>query len=187
MKFLTLLLTLSLLSFSTIAAEGLNVGDNIPTNLELKDKTSNMQSFDTLKGERGLVIFFIRSADWCPYCQVQLLDLRKGAADEIINSGYNIVVISYDTPEQLDKFATRYKFDFPMLSDQNSETIRAFGILDESKKPGSLAYGIPHPTTYIVSSHKEIEGILSEKSYTRRPEIKEIVDVIFEKTLNDKE
>ena len=181
MKFLTLLLTLtffSLFSLSAMAADSLKVGDQIPTNLELKDKTSEMQSFDSLRGDKGLVVFFIRSADWCPYCQVQLLDLRKGGADDIINAGYNITIISYDTPEALHKFATRYKFDFPMLSDEGSETIKTFGILDETKEPGSIAHGIPHPTIYVVSHDKEIQAILSEESYTRRPEIAEIVTAI---------
>jgi len=161
-----------------VAADSLKVGDQIPTSLELKDKTGKMQSFDTLKGDKGLVVFFIRSADWCPYCQVQLLDLRKGEADEIINAGYNITIISYDAPEALNKFATRYKFDFPMLSDEDSKTIKAFGILDEDKKPDSFGYGIPKPTIYIVSADKEIQGILAKESYTKRPEIQDIVSVI---------
>ena len=178
MKLLTLLLALTFFSFSATAAEGLKVGDQIPTNLELKDKAGEMQSFDTLKGDKGLVMFFVRSADWCPYCQVQLLDLRKGAADGIINFGYNIAIISYDTPEKLNKFATKYKFDFPMLSDEGSETIKKFGILNEDKKPGQFGYGIPHPTIYIVSQDKNIQEILDKESYTRRPEIEDIVGVI---------
>jgi len=179
MKFLTVILALTLFAFPAKAAEGeLKVGDQIPTNLELKDKTGEMQSFDLLKGENGLVLFFIRSADWCPYCQVQLLDLRNGEADGIVNAGYNLAVVSYDTPEQLNSFASKYSFDFPMLSDQGSETIKAFGILDETKDPGSFAYGIPHPTVYVVSKDKEVQTILSEDSYTRRPEIAKIVKAI---------
>ncbi len=178
MRFLTLILTLTFFSFSAMAAQGLQVGDKIPTNLMLKDKIGEMQSFEALTGDKGLVVFFIRSADWCPYCQVQLLDLRKGAADEIIKAGYGITIVSYDAPEKLNKFATRYSFDFPMLSDDGSETIKAFGILDESKEPGSFGYGIPNPTIYIVSKDKEIQGILAEESYTRRPEISDIVETI---------
>lgn len=178
MKFLTLLLTLTFFSLSAMAAEDLKIGDQIPTNLELKDRAGEVQSFDTLKGDKGLVLFFIRSADWCPYCQVQLLDLRKGAADEIINAGYNITIISYDAPEELNKFATRYKFDFSMLSDSGSETIKAFGILNEDKKPENFGYGIPNPTIYVISIDKRIQGVLAEDSYTRRPEIKDILGII---------
>jgi peroxiredoxin len=178
MKLFTLFIALTIFAFPAFAASGLKVGDQLPTNLELKDNTEEVRSFDALKGDKGLVLFFIRSADWCPYCQVQLLDLRKGAADDIINAGYNVVIVSYDSPEKLNAFATKYKFDFPMLSDEGSETIKAFGILNEKKKPGVFGYGIPHPTIYVVSQNKEIQGILAEESYTRRPEIKDIVEVI---------
>ncbi len=178
MKFLTLLMAFAVFSLPVLASADLKVGDKIPSNLELKNQTGEVQSFEALKGEKGLVLFFIRSADWCPYCQVQLLDLRKGAADEIINAGYNIAILSYDAPEKLQAFATRYKFNFPMLSDVNSKTIKEFGILNEEKQPGSFGYGIPNPTIYVVSQDKEIQGVLAEESYTRRPEIKDIVDVI---------
>ncbi len=178
MKFLIHALAIIFLSSPVMAMDTLKVGDQIPTNLELKDKTDTLQSFDSLKGDKGLVLFFIRSADWCPYCQVQLLDLRKGEADGIINAGYNIAIISYDKPELLNKFATRYSFEFPMLSDEGSETIKTFGIWDQTKEPGTFAYGIPNPTIYVVSKDKKIQAILAEESYTRRPEIPEIIEAI---------
>ncbi len=172
------LLIISFFSLSANAAQHVKVGDVIPTNLELLNEKSEPQSFDILKGNKGLVLFFIRSADWCPYCQVQLLDLRKGAADSILKAGYNIAILSYDTPEQLNKFVTRYKFDFPMLSDENSKTIKAFGILNEDKKPGEFGYGIPNPHIYVIGDDKTVLSVLSKESYTRRPEIKDVVEVI---------
>lgn len=178
MKFFTLFFAILCFAFPSQAMDGLKIGVQIPTNLELKDESNNLQSFDHLSGDKGLVLFFIRSADWCPYCQVQLLDLRKGAAKGITNAGYNIAILSYDTPEKLSKFATKYKFDFPMLSDEGSKTINAFGILDETKEEGTFAYGIPHPTIYIISKDQKIQGILSKESYTRRPEIQDIENAI---------
>jgi hypothetical protein len=37
----------------------------------------NRRSFDSLKGPRGLVLIFSRSADWCPYCKTQLADVNR--------------------------------------------------------------------------------------------------------------
>ena len=36
----------------------------------------NVRTFldQTLMGRNGLVPFFFRSADWCPYCEAQLID-----------------------------------------------------------------------------------------------------------------
>ena len=176
-----LILSLVLITITSVvahAAEPAKVGDMIPTNLELANQKGETQSFDALKGKKGLVLIFVRSADWCPYCQVQLLDLRKGEADPILDKGFNVATISYDNVEALNKFATRYKFDFPMLSDEGSETIKAFGILNEDKKPGEFGHGIPHPHVYVIGDDKTILAVLAEEGYKKRPQIGAIVESI---------
>ncbi len=178
MRVILSLLIIVLSSTGAVAADAVKKGDVIPTNLELLNQKGEKQSFDKLKGEKGLALFFIRSADWCPYCQVQLLDLRKGEADPILEAGYNIAIISYDAPEALNKFATRYSFDLSMLSDEGSETIKAFGILNEEKKVGQFGHGIPHPHIYVIGDDKTVQAVLSKESYTRRPEIKDVVEAI---------
>ena len=39
------------------------VGERIP-DFEAVDQNGKRQSFDTLKGENGLLLMFVRSADW---------------------------------------------------------------------------------------------------------------------------
>lgn len=65
MRFMLSLLLLTLLPLAAHASdESLQVGDNIPlSSLELPDQNKKMQSFDALTGEKGLVLFFVRSAD----------------------------------------------------------------------------------------------------------------------------
>lgn len=43
---------------------GLKVGETIPLPLAATDQTGNTRSFETLKGERGLILMFNRSFDW---------------------------------------------------------------------------------------------------------------------------
>jgi hypothetical protein len=50
----------------------------------------------------------------------------------------------------LKNFADRKKIAYPLLSDQDSKIIRAFGILNTSVKPGTTQVGIPYPGTYLV-------------------------------------
>ena len=42
---------------------GPEVGERIPA-FELKDHRGRTQTFDSLKGENGLLLIFTRSADW---------------------------------------------------------------------------------------------------------------------------
>lgn len=161
------------------AAAPVEVGQEIPTDLALLDKDGEMQSFDTVKGEKGAVLVFVRSADWCPYCQVQMLDLRGDDGKKITDLGYSIVTISYDAPEVLNKFATKYRFEHVMLSDKGSETIKAFGILNEKYAPGHFAYGVPNPHVYVVDTNGVVEAVLAEDGYKERPQIEAIVEAIM--------
>jgi len=177
MRFMLSLLLLTLLPLTAHADETLKVGDNIPVaSLTLPDQNEQPQSFDSLVGEKGLVLFFVRSADWCPHCKIQLLKFRKGKADPIINSGYNIATVSYDASDRLLKFSKEHAFEFPMLSDQNSEAIKAFRILDKRKKPGAFDYGIPYPHAYVIGKDQKIQAVFSKKGYQKRPTIKAIVE-----------
>ena len=51
-------------------------------------------------GKNGVVLMFFRSADWCPYCQAQLIDMN-GGVPEIEKRGYRVAALSYDSPEIL--------------------------------------------------------------------------------------
>ena len=64
--------------------------------------------------------------------------------------GLGLAAISYDSVATLRDFANRKKITFPLLSDPDSRIIRGFGILNESVKPETLQYGIPHPGTYVL-------------------------------------
>ena len=152
-------------------------GDAIPHDLALKNQNGEVQSFEQIAGEKGVVLVFVRSADWCPFCQVQLLDLRdKG--QEIEALGYNIVPISYDAPDVLKRFTSKYDYPYTMLSDQGSAAIKAFGILNEEFNPDHFAYGVPHPYVFIIGRNKVIQGRLSEEGYKDRPQVSAIVEKI---------
>lgn len=54
---------------------------------------------------------------------------------------------------------------FSLISDPESTNIRAYGILNETEKPGGRAYGIPHPGTFIVDSKGVVVSRFFEDTY----------------------
>lgn len=156
-------------------AYALEIGDKIPA-IETIDFNKETRSFDDLKGKNGAIIFFIRSADWCPFCIKQLVHVGR-RANEINTLGYNIINISYDSPEILKTFMDKYGFDYNFLSDKKSEIIKSFGALNENIPPKSSQYGIPHPVIFIVDENRNITDIL-EGSVMKRPPIENIVKSI---------
>jgi peroxiredoxin len=177
MKFLSAIMALMLLIPTASHAQTKEPMLSMPSNLELMDETGTKRSFADLTGKKGLVLVFHRSAAWCPFCKMQLIDMNAQRA-MIEDKGYNIAAISYDSVEALKKFDTRYKVEFPLLSDEDSKTIRAFGIFNEKNEEGSRAYGVPHPTIFVVSADKVITATIAEEGYRKRPAVEVIVEAL---------
>ncbi|UTW59697.1 peroxiredoxin family protein [Kordiimonas sp. SCSIO 12603] len=163
-------------SFPAAASDlGPAVGSKIPHNLEVMDQKGQQQSFSSLTGENGTVLVFFRSAKWCPYCQRQLINIEKSAAEEIRKRGFNVVGVSYDSVKVLDKFTKKRGISYPLLSDDGSAIIKSFGVLNEKYKPGDRVYGIPHPIIVITDNSGTIKAKLFEEGYKNRPETEVIL------------
>ncbi len=171
-----IVLTLFVMFFG-IAHAKTGIGDPLPASIKAIDQNGVEQTFETLVGKQGAVIVFVRSADWCPFCQAQLLDLSE-RGEEITKYGFSIISISYDSPDKLKAFSKKYSYPYTMLSDEGSELIKQFGILNEDIADDSPYYGIPHPTVYVVNSDGFVQAVLAEEGYKDRPQIEAIVDAI---------
>jgi AhpC/TSA family protein/cytochrome c biogenesis DsbD-like protein len=82
--------------------------------------------------------------------------------------GLGLAAISYDSVPTLKFFSDRKHITFPLLSDESSSIIRAFGILNEQVPKTSEVFGIPNPVTYIVNESGIIESRDSDEDYRRR-------------------
>lgn len=186
-----LLMFISIFSSSVYAQNsssglGPDTGTAIPHDLSLMTTSGKVENFDALKGDKGLAIFFVRSFDWCPYCQKQAIDVN-GRAAEFRDRGINPVFISYDTADIQKNFYDRHEFTMPILSDAENDVINAFDVLNsDSISERSPIYGYPHPIVFLVSP----DGIIRDKlyienenspigsSYKERPEIDVILAAI---------
>lgn len=170
-KLLHTLLLVGLLALPYGAAQAeTKVGEMIPHHFDLKDQDGVKVKFDDLKGEKGLVVFFVRSADWCPFCQKQMQDFSNRYND-FKKIGYEVVSVSYDPIETLKKFGEAHNVAYKMLSDPKSESIKAFGLRNEKYKAGSRFYGIPNPAVYVINPEAIVTHMFSESGYQSRPPI----------------
>ncbi len=88
--------------------------------------------------------------------------------DDLSKQGLGVVAISYDPPETLKRFADSRGITFPLIADRDSSMIRAFGLFNESEKPGARGYGIPHPGTFIVDRKGIVVSRFFEDAYRER-------------------
>ena len=74
---------------------GLRAGQKAPE-FSARDQLGKTQTLDTLRGSKGTVLLFYRSADWCPYCKGQLIQLQA-AKERFEKQGIKLAGISYDS------------------------------------------------------------------------------------------
>jgi hypothetical protein len=82
--------------------------------------------------------------------------------------GLKVAAISYDSREALSLVARRLRIHYPLLSDPDSEIIRAFGILNTNIPKGHEWYGIPFPGTYVVDEKGIVRSKYFEEGHRQR-------------------
>lgn len=88
--------------------------------------------------------------------------------EEFRKLGLGVATISYDSQQVLRHFADRLNITVPMLSDEDSSIIRAFGILNVNVPEGSSRYGMPFPGTYLVDQTGRVVSKYFEDSHRQR-------------------
>jgi peroxiredoxin len=141
------------------------------------DQTGTPRALASLMGEKGMVLFFFRSADWCPFCQAQMMDLNTAVAG-IERRGYKMAGISYDSPAILKTFIERRNIGYTLLSDPKSVVIDRYKLRDPQYPPGNLAYGVPRPIIFILDKNGVVKAKLYEETYTKRPPATLVIETI---------
>jgi len=156
---------------------GPQVGARVPDIGSPPDQNGAPRTLQSLMGQNGLVLFFFRSADWCPYCQAQMVDLNTAVA-AIERRGYRMAGISYDSPQILKTFIERRQIGYTLLSDPRSDIITRYGLRDPQYPPGSPAYGVPRPVIFILDKTGTIKATLYEETYQKRPPASLVISTI---------
>ncbi len=152
-------------------------GTKVPTIGMPQDETGKPRSLDSLMGEKGVVLFFFRSAAWCPYCQLQLMDLNGGVAG-IEKRGYRLAGISYEPPSVDADFIKNRGLKYSLLSDPKSEIIDRYKLRDPQYKKGSRAYGVPQPIIFVLDRDGVVKAKLYEDTFQKRPPVGLVIEAL---------
>ena len=121
-----------------------------------------------ISGSGGAIVVFSRSLDWCPYCKKQALDL-KTISDQLEADGWPLSLVTYDSVETLDDYASDNSINYTLLSDTDSAMFDAFGLRNMDVTKGSRFDGIPHPAIVYIGADDKVVGIQKEEGYKDRP------------------
>jgi len=121
--------------------------------------------------DKPVVLTFFRGG-WCPYCNMQLSEMRK-AEKQLKGMGFDIWFISIDKPELLLESLDDPDIGYTIYSDSSLQATRAFGLafklddelvnkyigygIDVEKSSGETHHVLPAPATYIIGK----DGIIN--------------------------
>lgn len=137
----------------------LNVGEKAP-DFALADATGATVSLSDYAGQRVLIYFYPRANT--PGCTKESCDFQDNLA-ALNDAGIAVVGISPDKPAALEKFAEGQGLTFPLLSDPEKATLKAYGAFGEKKNYGKIVEGVIR-STFLV----EPDGTIGMAQYNVR-------------------
>ena len=149
----------------------------------LSDLDGNDVTLHAIVSEKPTVLIFYRGS-WCPYCNLHLSDLVT-VEDQLRSLGYQIVAISPDRPEELNKMTAADHLNYRLFSDPQAEAMKKFGVayqvdettltnykrkfnVDLERSSGQTHHILPIPAVFIVDRGGTIVFVHADPDYKVR-------------------
>lgn len=153
-------------------AQNLKEGDIAP-DFTLQDAFGKNYTLSSYKGKSPVIVYFYPKAS-TPGCTKQACGIRDKWTQF---SEHNIVVlgVSVDSKEDIKKFIDEYNLNFPLLSDNNKEVSKKYGVLSKM--------GFDNRISFIIDTNGKIYKILRDVNVDTHAD--EVFDIAMK--LNNKE
>lgn len=145
-------------------------GQYIPSNIEVTTVKGNKLPLGQVLNNKKTILFFYRGG-WCPFCNTQMGQLKQ-IESQLNKLGFQLIGISTDNEQDLQKSIGKHQLNYQLLADFNSVVSQAFGLAYYSsqettdrylaamnlKNPlqkntaGDLRLVLPVPAIYIIDN-----------------------------------
>jgi len=163
-------------------AKPIEVGTAAP-DAGLRGLDGNDVTLHAIVAGKPTVLIFYRGS-WCPYCNLHLSDLVT-VEEELRSLGYQIVAISPDRPEELNKMTAADHLNYRLFSDPQAEAMKKFGVayqvdnntvtnykrkfnVDLESSSGQTHHILPVPAVFILDRGGKIVFVHADPDYKVR-------------------
>jgi len=126
------------------------VGQQAP-DFSLLNTAREKVSLASLRGKPVILAFFPLA--FSPVCTEEMCTFRDSLA-ELKDAEAQVVGISVDSPFALKAFADAQQLSYPLLSDFNKETARAYGILNENLL--GTFQGVANRSVFLINRNGKV-------------------------------
>lgn len=172
------------------SVEGIEIGDKVPLFTAISADSTDF-SLEAALAEGPVVVIFYRGF-WCSHCNKHL-SIVQDSLSLIENAGAQVIAISPEKPEFLDKMADKTGAKFRLLYDENQKISDAFGVnfkpttrqinkynmflnakLKESHTDDTER--LPIPATYIIGKDATVVWRQFDQDYKNRSNVADILE-----------
>ncbi|MBL4823436.1 MAG: AhpC/TSA family protein [Colwellia sp.] len=145
-------------------------GQKIPSAIKVTTVKGNKLSLGQVLNNKKTILFFYRGG-WCPFCNTQMGQLKR-IEKKLAKLGFQLIGISTDNVQDLQKSISKHQLNYQLLADFNSVTSQAFGLayfasqkttdryiaamelknLLQKNKAGNKRLVLPVPAIYVIDS-----------------------------------
>lgn len=188
--FLYLLAFVSFVSFSQEKPEGLFINSKAP-DFKAKDQSGAEVGLKDLR-KKGPVVVVFYQGHWSPFCNKELTRLQD-SLQLIIEKGAQVVAITPEAAEGINKTIEKTKAIYPILHDAEVKIAKSYQVAYEVDARTAQRYKsfgndlliinqqkerihLPVPAVYIVNKEGSIIYRYFNPDYRRRISVKEILE-----------
>ncbi len=124
----------------------------------LADQQGKMHSLSDYLGKKVAVYFYPK--DDTPGCTAQGCSIRDNFS-ALAEKDIIVLGISKDNVESHKKFADKFKFNFPILSDPDGKVIESYGAWKEKSMYGRTFLGIAR-TTFLIDEKGSLVKVIEK-------------------------
>lgn len=119
------------------------------------------------KGKKNVVLYFYPK-DNTPGCTQESCDFRDFSG-KFAKKDAVVLGLSADSLKSHDNFKSKFSLPFPLLSDENKEVIKKYGVWKEKSMYGKKYMGIER-TTVVINKEGKIAKIYPKVKVTGHAE-----------------
>ena len=144
----------------------------------LKDQDGKAVSLASFKGQKAVVVYFYPRDD-TPGCTKEACGFRDSNR-ELQKLGVEVIGVSADGGESHQKFRTKYKLPFTLLSDPGNKVMEKYGAYGEKMMYGKKTTGAIRSTVLVGKDGKVLKHWAKVANAEKHPDqvlaaVKELV------------
>ena len=141
----------------------------------------NYITLDEFISEKPLVISF-HSSEWGEYGKLHLEVLERSYS-KIQGLGGNLLVLSTETPEEIQNLIDKYNFSFSIVNDYENLISSKFGVFSEGnplwQRVSGIEKDVPSPSTFVLSQNQTIAYDFINETFDSIFSVRDVLTAVY--------